>query len=45
MPRRISSGKTGSRVLGDLFAADNIFQSSQNANIVFQANGTGITES
>jgi len=45
MPRRISSGKTGYRVLGDLTASDNTFQSSQDANIVFQPNGTGVTES
>jgi len=46
MPRRISSGKVGRSVLGDIFTQDNALQSVvDNTNIVLQPNGTGIVES
>lgn len=46
MPRRISSGKVGRSVLGDIFAQDNSIRSVEtNANIAFTPDGTGIVES
>ena len=46
MPRRISSGKVGRSVLGDIFTQDNSLQSVLNdTNIVLQPSGTGIVES
>ena len=46
MPRRISSGKVGRSVLGDIFTQDNALQSVvDNTNIILQPNGTGIVES
>jgi len=46
MPRRISSGKVGRSVLGDIFTQDNALQSVvDNANIVLQPSGTGVVES
>ena len=46
MPRRISSGKVGRSVLGDIFAQDNSIRSVEtNANIAFSPDGTGIVES
>ena len=46
MPRKISSGKVGRSVLGDIFAQDNSIRSVEtNANIAFSPDGTGIVES
>lgn len=46
MPRRISSGKVGRSVLGDIFTQDNSLQSVLNdTSIVLQPSGTGIVES
>lgn len=45
MPRKVSSGKVGRPILGDIFAQDNIFSSVEaNANIVLSPNGTGVVE-
>lgn len=45
MPRKVSSGKVGRPILGDIFAQDNIFSSvEQNANIILSPNGTGLVE-
>jgi len=46
MPRKISSGKVGRSVLGDIFAQDNSIRSVEtNANIALSPDGTGIVES
>jgi len=46
MPRRISSGKVGRSVLGDIFTRDNSIRSVEtNANIALSPDGTGIVES
>ena len=46
MPRRISSGKVGRSVLGDIFAQDNSIRSVEtNSNLVLQPDGTGVVES
>jgi hypothetical protein len=46
MPRKISSGKVGRPVLGDIFAQDNSIRSVEtNANLVLQPDGTGVVES
>lgn len=45
MPRRVSSGKVGRAVLGDIFTQDNSIRSIEtNANLVLQPNGTGVVE-
>ena len=45
MPRKITSGRVGGPVLGNLSTGTNTFSSVEtNANIVFTPNGTGTTE-
>lgn len=45
MPRKLSTGKVGRPVLGDIFTQDNSFRSVEtNANIAFTPDGTGIVE-
>jgi hypothetical protein len=45
MPRKITSGRVGSAVLGNLTTSANAFESVEaNANIVFTPDGTGVTE-
>ena len=46
MPRKVSTGKVGRPVLGDIFTQDNSIRSVEvNANIVLQPDGSGIVES
>lgn len=46
MPRRVSSGKVGRPVLGDIFTQDNSIRSVEtNANLVLRPDGTGVVES
>ena len=46
MPRKITSGRVGAQVLGNLVTSDNSFQSViENSNIILEPNGTGIVES
>jgi len=46
MPRKITSGKVGRSVLGDIFTEDNSIKSVvNNSNIVLEPAGTGLTES
>ena len=46
MPRKITSGKVGRSVLGDIFTQDNALRSViDDENIVFQPSGSGIVES
>ena len=45
MPRKITSGRVGGQVLGNLSTQANAFQSVEsNTNIVFTPDGTGVTE-
>jgi hypothetical protein len=45
MPRRITSGRVGGQVLGNLATLANAFESVEaNTNIVFTPDGTGVTE-
>jgi hypothetical protein len=45
MPRRITSGRVGRAVLGDIVTQDNALQSVvTNANVVLEPNGTGVVE-
>lgn len=46
MPRRVSTGRVGRPILGDIFTQDNSIRSVEtNANLVLQPDGTGVVVS